>query len=79
MAPSKTDPPEDVELALQHPLLASHSKDSDEGDLDLADVKENAKKPNYLAGNNAKAISACTLYSCCSVCMVLVNKSLASR
>jgi hypothetical protein len=69
MAPSsKLDPPEDVELALLNP----DGSDRDEG-------TDNVKKPNYLVGKNAKAISACTLYSFCSVIMVLVNKSLASR
>lgn len=31
------------------------------------------------SSNAAKAVSACALYSFCSVSMVLVNKSLASR
>jgi hypothetical protein len=72
MAPSsKLDPPEDVELALLNPPA-----ESDEG---LEKSEHDFKKPNYLVGKNAKAISACTLYSFCSVIMVLVNKSLASR
>jgi hypothetical protein len=75
MTPSKTESGEDLELALlRNPIVSKASDDAgDEGAVD------NVKKPNYLVGNNAKAISACTLYSCCSVSMILVNKSLASR
>jgi hypothetical protein len=78
MTPSKTESSEDLELALlKNPILSKRSDDG--GDEDLAKSVDNVKKPNYLVGNNAKAISACTLYSCCSVSMILVNKSLASR
>jgi hypothetical protein len=75
MTPSKTERSEDLELALlkNNPILTKASDDGEEGSVD------NVKKPNYLVGNNAKAISACTLYSCCSVSMIIVNKSLASR
>jgi hypothetical protein len=77
MPTKKTDSSEDLELALlKNPIV---SKRSDDDDDDLAKSIDNVKKPNYLVGNNAKAISACTLYSCCSVGMILVNKSLASR
>jgi hypothetical protein len=77
MTPSKTEPAEDLELALLNNPITS-SDDGDEGSS-VDNTKDNVKKPNYLVGNNAKAISACTLYSCCSVSMIIVNKSLASR
>jgi hypothetical protein len=72
MAPTNQEQ-EDLELA----LLNSGSKTAagDEG----TGSQDNVKRPNYLVGNNAKAISACTLYSVCSVSMIIVNKSLASR
>lgn len=79
MSPSnKIESSEDLELALlknQSPIVSK--KSDDEGDSEKS--FDSVKKPNYLVGNNAKAISACTLYSCCSVSMILVNKSLASR
>jgi hypothetical protein len=79
MTPKKTESSEDLELALlKNPILTKGSDDDDE-DYSSAKSIDNVKKPNYLVGNNAKAISACTLYSCCSVGMILVNKSLASR
>ena len=37
------------------------------------------KQVSLSSSNNMKAISACSLYSFCSVSMILVNKSLASR
>ena len=45
---------------------------SDNADLPLDDKKKQG-------GGNSKAISSCALYAFCSVSMVLVNKSLASR
>ena len=69
MPPSNKDL---VDLELQ-PLKSEHDSGSD------SDVnKEKVEKP-LSAPNNSKSISACSLYSFCSVSMVLVNKSLASR
>jgi hypothetical protein len=77
-SPKAAESSEDLELALlKNPIVSKRSDDGE--DDDLGKSVDNVKKPNYLVGNNAKAISACTLYSCCSVGMILVNKSLASR
>lgn len=38
-----------------------------------------SKQPAYTPVGSAKSISAASLYSLCSVSMILVNKSLASR
>ena len=71
---------DDVELALLITPSSSKLPTPDDGDNDNADdpVKE-TKAPNWRSGNNFNAISTCTLYSACSVSMILVNKSLASR
>lgn len=78
MPPSKQEPnthsQDDVELALLNNNPASKLDESSE-----RSVYKESKAPNYMAGNNFKAISSCTLYSFCSVSMILVNKSLASR
>ena len=67
-------------------VTASMGDIADSSDVDSIDVATDAettiknesriKKP-YI--NAATAVSSCTLYTFCSVSMVLVNKSLASR
>jgi hypothetical protein len=67
----------DVELA---PLTAKESDDS--GGSTTGVPAEAASGWGWLVHNtkkNAKVLSACSFYSFCSVSMVLVNKSLASR
>ena len=71
---------EDVELA---PLVTT----SDEDELSLQKSSTSSSSPTnngieWFIRNtkkNAKVLSACSFYSFCSVSMVLVNKSLASR
>lgn len=53
------------------PLLDENKVENDD---DADDIKKNSQP-----GAIAKSISSCALYSFCSVSMVLVNKSLASR
>jgi hypothetical protein len=75
---------DDVELG---PLLGKDDE-SDHSNVDLDDDDPNEKEPSPLKGGvlrllqssgSVKALSACALYSFCSVSMILVNKSLASR
>jgi hypothetical protein len=75
---------DDVELG---PLL-SKEDESDHSNVDLDDDDPNEKEPSPLKGSfvrllqssgSLKSLSACVLYSFCSVSMILVNKSLASR
>lgn len=74
---SDDDNLKDVELA---PLVA---KDGDDEDGAAPGTPaEAASGWGWFVLNtkkNAKVLSACSLYSFCSVSMVLVNKSLASR
>lgn len=49
----------------------------DDDDLEAAQEVPLIEKPKV--SNSSKAVSACALYSACSVSMILVNKSLASR
>jgi hypothetical protein len=75
-----------------HSESGSSSKSDDDVDLELAKsedkldaplVESKVRRPSspkpYLSVSNVKAISACFLYSFCSVSMMLTNKSLASR
>ena len=58
-------------------MLEIESKNSESESLidhDSHGEKDNAGNSNSMM----KAISSCVLYSCCSISMVLVNKSLAS-
>lgn len=75
---------DDVELG---PLLGKEDE-SDHSNVDLDDDDPNEKEPSPLKGSvlrllqstgSIKSLSACALYSFCSVSMILVNKSLASR
>jgi hypothetical protein len=63
---------QDVELA---PLVTDHTEDS--GTPSKPSVSVSAT--SLTAGASGKVLYACTLYSFCSVSMVLTNKSLASR
>jgi hypothetical protein len=80
----------DIELAV--PLLIEKKKgDDDADDDDDDDTPDGSTSPSnkhdtgsleWVIRNtkkNAKVLSACSFYSFCSVSMVLVNKSLASR
>jgi len=78
--PKADDTDDDLELAPLVDLGGDHHHD-DHND-------PNEKEPTPLKGSwvrllttssNWKSISACALYSSCSVSMILVNKSLASR
>lgn len=55
----------------------SHSE-NDEDDNKVATSPRSQNK-DVLSYSSVKAITSCLLYSFCSVSMVLVNKSLASR
>lgn len=49
------------------------------GTLKHKNSNANLEGVNTKAAEQAKALSSCALYSFCSVSMILVNKSLASR
>ena len=57
--------------------MSKSEKDPEMQKMVEAPPSENNSKEK--SSNAAKAVSACALYSFCSVSMVLVNKSLASR
>lgn len=59
--------------------MSGLDKKNDESVKDIESQPLNAPKIQRPAVNNQKAISSCLLYCFCSVSMVLVNKSLASR
>lgn len=63
-------------LSPNNPLLSPSPAEN--GTNSTAEVKD-ANVSLAVSKTNAKAISACSLYSFCSVSMILVNKSLASR
>jgi GDP-mannose transporter len=63
---------DDMEMA-QVPLIATKTS-CDEGE----DPQDNRKMWGLRSSGTATAVSACGLYSFCSVSMILVNKSLAS-
>ena len=75
----------DVELA---PLITPKNKDDDNADTAadesglLVDPHKNRNTSewiSFIVKKNGKVLSTCLSYSFCSVSMVLVNKSLASR
>jgi hypothetical protein len=76
---------EDVEL--QPLVLGDSSERSQASRKAQLDVKEECDEDNtqgknkwtFKSSGGVKALSACGLYSFCSVGMILVNKSLASR
>jgi hypothetical protein len=72
---------EDVEMS--QPLVSKSSSSSPISALALALDGRNSKGifQNFYdeSNKNGKVLSACAFYSFCSVSMVLVNKSLASR
>jgi len=76
------DDDDDVELAL---LITSDSSElptpeyDDDNTIDPPVKEMKAPNNNWRTGNNCNAISSCTLYSACSVSMILVNKTLTSR
>ena len=61
----------------KRPMLKAKLSEIDLGDA-IAD-KNNHDERGGLGGVALKAVSACLLYSFCSVSMILTNKSLASR
>ena len=69
---------------LEESLIDTDSDSDAEKDNDVekdSDAEKDSDIENDNAGNSnsmMKAISSCALYSCCSISMVLVNKSLAS-
>lgn len=74
MPPSKNN--ENGEIIIV-PLRGSPQK---EKVADLEKGQSYSNKTNFLvSGASVKAVSSCLLYSFCSVSMILVNKSLASR
>ena len=74
MSPSKNS--ENCEVIIV-PLRGSPQK---EKVADLEKGQSYSNKTNFLvSGASVKAVSSCLLYSFCSVSMILVNKSLASR
>lgn len=72
MPPSKQD---NYDLEIQQPLKEHDSMDNSQ---QKPLMTENSKQ-HIASPSNMKSITACSLYSFCSVSMVLVNKSLASR
>jgi hypothetical protein len=73
MPPSKKDLI-DIELA-----QSLKENDHDDHEQKISPTEMDGNRRSFQTPGNLKAISACTLYSFCSVSMILVNKSLASR
>lgn len=86
-APSANNPGnnfDDVEVALISSSVSSKSSDSSgssgSGGSQVQTMPASeVKLTNITSAGNSKAIAACSLYSFCSVSMIIVNKSLASR
>ena len=64
---------------MQIKTMSVLDKKNDESMKDLESQPLNLPKATRPGVNNNKAIASCLLYCFCSVSMVLVNKSLASR
>lgn len=75
--PREEDDHEDVEL--QQHLLHRHHVSSPKAEQKQQHQQDDVKPTSLNSTSSVKAIVACTFYSFCSVSMILVNKSLASR
>jgi hypothetical protein len=75
MQASREHGPADVEML--NPQGSTNST-KEKASFSLSDPRE-VKHVSAGYTHNMQAITACTLYSFCSVSMILVNKSLASR
>jgi ADP-glucose pyrophosphorylase len=65
--------------AYQNSNMAGASEKDPEAQKLLAQDEGFSKEKAASSGSASKAISSCALYAGCSISMVLVNKSLASR
>ena len=70
---------QDVELAPLVDQSSSQDMTQDSGTSPQSSSSSAGNSKSLTTGANGKVIYACTLYSFCSVAMVLTNKSLASR
>lgn len=77
MSPREEEDHEDVEL--QHHLLHRHHASPHNKAPVLQKHSDDVKHTSLSSSGSIKAIVSCTFYSFCSVSMILVNKSLASR
>jgi hypothetical protein len=81
MPASREDGPDDIEMPnpqgspLGSPRKVKASLSNSSSHSNSSEVKH----VSLASTHNMQAIMACTLYSFCSVSMILVNKSLASR
>ena len=77
MSPREEEDHEDVEL--QHHLLHRHHASPGKSPVVVKKHSEDVKHASLRSSGSVTAIVSCTFYSFCSVSMILVNKSLASR
>jgi hypothetical protein len=77
---TKTMPPSYKNSTTEEVELLATGSDVEKGSGELSPTAPYSSKTNiFSSAASVKAMTSCLLYSFCSVSMILVNKSLASR